>query len=80
MIVLLSTDATSQEFVVGSAQRFAVARARTPRDAAAQHCLEYLGSEHLDFELEGTARSVVQCECVLPGAASCDAYAPTDLG
>ena len=27
-------------------QRIVVARARTPRDAAVQHCLDYLDSEH----------------------------------
>ena len=66
------TDAASQEPVVGSAQRVVVARARAPRDAAVQHCLEYLGSEHPpDFELEGSARSVVQLEGVLPEATPC---------
>ena len=43
-IVVSPTDAASQEAVVGSAQRVVVARARAPRDAAVQHCLEYLGS------------------------------------
>ena len=43
-IVLSPTDAASQEPVVGSAQRFVVARARAPRDAVVQYCLEYLGS------------------------------------
>ena len=69
----------SQEPVVGSAQGVVVARARAPRDAAVQHCLERLGSQHLDFELEGSARSVVQFEGVLPEAAPCIAYAPVDL-
>ena len=78
-IVLSPTDAASQEAVVGSAQRVVVARARTPRDAAVQHCLEYLGSEHPDFEVEASARSVVQFEGVLPEAAPCVAYAPVDL-
>ena len=78
-IVLSLTDAASQEAVVGSAQRVVVRRARAPRDAAVQHCLEYLGSEHPDFELEGTARSVVQFEGVLPEAAPYVAYAPIDL-
>ena len=46
-IVISPTDTASQEpVVVGSAQRVVVARARAPRDAAVQHCLEYLGSEH----------------------------------
>ena len=43
-IVLSPTDAASQDAVVGSAQRVVVSRARAPRDAAVQHCLEYLGS------------------------------------
>ena len=79
VIVLSSTVATSQEPVVGSAQRVVVARARAPRDAAVQHCLEYLGSYHPDFELEGSARSVVQFEGVLPEAVLCVAYAPINL-
>ena len=37
-------DAASLEPVVGSAQVGVVAGARAPRDAAGQHCLEYLGS------------------------------------
>ena len=65
--------------MVGSAQRVVMARARAPRDAAVQQCLKYLGSSHPDFELEGSARSVVQFEGVLPEAASCDACAPVDL-
>ena len=43
-IVLSPTDAASQEPVVDSVQRVVVERARAPRDAAVQHCLEYLGS------------------------------------
>ena len=43
-IVLSPTDTASQEPVVGSAQRVVEARARAPRDAAVQHCLEYFGS------------------------------------
>ena len=69
----------SQEPVVGSAQGVVVARARAPRDAAVQYCLERLGSQHPDFELEGSARSVVQFEGVLPEAAPCIAYSPVDL-
>ena len=42
-IVLSPIDAASQDPVVGSAQRVVMARARAPRDAAVQHCLEYLG-------------------------------------
>ena len=78
-IVLSPTDAASQEPVVSSAQRVVVALARAPRDAAVQHCLEYLGSYHPDFELEGSTRSVVQFEGVLPEAAPWVAYAPADL-
>ena len=78
-IVLSLTGAASQEPVVGSGRRVVVARARASRDVAVQHCLEYLGSEHPDFELEGSARSVVQFEGVLPEAAPCVAYAPIDL-
>ena len=43
-------------------------RARAPCDAAIQRCLEYLGSWHPDFELEGSARSVVKFEGVLTDA------------
>ena len=78
-LLISPTDTASQESVVDSAQRVVVARARAPRDAAVQHCLEYLGSEHPDFELEGSTRSVVQFEGVLPEAASCVACAPIDL-
>ena len=78
-IVLSPTDAASQEAVVGSAQGFVVARTRAPRDAAVQHCLEYLGSEHPDFELEGSALSAVQFEGLRPEDAPCVAYAPIDL-
>ena len=60
-IVPSPTDAVSQEAVVGSAQRVVVAHAWPPRDAAVQHCLEYLGSEHPDFELEGSTWTVVRC-------------------
>ena len=49
MIVLSPTDAASQEAVVGLAQHIVVARARAPRDAAIQHCLEYLDSGHPDL-------------------------------
>ena len=77
--MLSPTDAASQEDVVGSAQRVVVARARAPRDAAVQHCLEYFGSEHPEFELEGSARSVVQFDGVLLEAAPCVVYAPIDL-
>ena len=77
-IVFSPTDAAGQEAVVGSAQRVVVARARVPRDAAEQHCFEYLGSEHPNFELEGSTRSVAQFEGVLPKASTCVAYAPMD--
>ena len=80
IIVLSPTDAASQEPVVGSAQRVVVARAQALHDTAVQHCLECLGSLHPDFELEGSTRSVVQFEGVLPEAAPyCVAYAPVDL-
>ena len=78
-IFLSPTDAVSQEVVVGSAQGVVVARTRAPRDAAVQHCIINLGSEHLGFELEGSARSVVMFESVLPEAAPCVAYALIDL-
>ena len=78
-IVLSLTDAANQEPVVASAQRVVVARARAPRDPAVQHCLKYLGSYHPDFELEESARSVVQFEGVLPEAAPCVANTPVDL-
>ena len=68
-IVLSPTDAASEEAAVSSAQHVLVARAWAPRDAAVQHCLEYFDSDHPDFELEGSARSVVQFESVLPEAA-----------
>ena len=78
-VVLSPADAVSQEAVVGSAQRVVVARSRAPRDAAAQHYLEYLSSEHPDFELEGSARSVVHFEGVLPKATPYVASAPIEL-
>ena len=79
-IVLSPTDSASQEAMVGSAQYVVAARARDPRDAAVQYCLEYLlGSEHPDFEFEGSARLVVQFESILPEAAPRVAYAPIDL-
>ena len=78
-IVISPTDPGGQEAVVGSVQRVVEARARAPRDAAVQHYLEYLGSEHPDFELEGSTRSVVWFGGVLPGAAPCVACAPVDL-
>ena len=77
-IVLSPTDVASQEAGVGSAQRVVVARARAPCDAALQHCLRYLDFEHPDFEVEGSARSVVRFEGVLPEASPCVGYAPID--
>ena len=77
--MLSPNDTASQEAVVGSAQRVVVARAQVPRDAAVQDCLEYLGSEHPDFELEGSAQSVVQFEGIIPKASPCVVYAPIDL-
>ena len=78
-IVISPADAASQEPAVGSAQRVVVARAWDPRDAAVRHCLEYLGSWHPDFEFEGSARSIILFEGVLPEAAPCVAYTPVDL-
>ena len=78
-IVLLPTDATSQEPVVDSAQHVVVARARAPRDAAVQYCLGYLDSSHPEFELQGSARSVVQFEGVLSEDTPCVAHAPVNL-
>ena len=42
--MLSPTDAATQEPVVDSAQRVVVACAQARRDAAIQHCLEYLVS------------------------------------
>ena len=57
-----------------------MARARAPRDVAVRHCLEHLGFWHPEFELERSARPVVQFECVFSEAVpSCVAYAPVDL-
>ena len=67
-IVFSPIDAASQKGVVDSVQHVVVVRARTPLDAAVQHCIEYLGSKHPSFELEGSARSVVQFKCVLSRA------------
>ena len=67
--MLLPTDAASQEPVADSAQSVVVARARAPRDAAVQYCLEH----------EESARLVVQFEGVLAEAESGVAYAPVDL-
>ena len=78
-IVLSPTDRASQEAVVGWAQRVVVTCAWAPRDAAFQHCLEYLSSEHPDSELEGSARSVGQFEGILLEAALYVAYVPVDL-
>ena len=77
-IVLSPTNAASQEAVVGSAQRVVVAHVRAPRDEAVHHCRECLGSEYPNFELEGSARLVVQFEGILPEATPCVAYAPID--
>ena len=79
VIVLSPTDAAIQENGMVSVQRVVVARARAPRNAALQHSLEYLDFEHPNFELEGSAWSVVQFEGVLPEATPCVAYTPVDL-
>ena len=78
-VVLSSTDAATQNAVMGSSQRVVVTRARDRRDAAIQRYLEYLGFQHPDFELEGVGRSVVQFGDVVPEAALCVAYAPVGL-
>ena len=58
-----STDAAaSQGAVVSSAQRVVVARARAPRDAAIQHCLECLGSEHYYTTVAISARGLLNRE------------------
>ena len=41
-IIILPTDAASQEPALGSAQRVVVAHARVPRGVAVSNCLEYL--------------------------------------
>ena len=64
---------------MGSVQRVVVPRARAPRNAAIQHCLQYFGFQHPHLELERGARSVVQFEGILPEAAPGVAYAPVDL-
>ena len=64
---------------MGLAQRVVVARGRAPRDAVVQNCLQNLGFEHPDLKLEGSARSVIQSEGVLPKAAPCVAFTPIDL-
>ena len=74
-IVVSPTD----EAVVDLPQRVVVARARASRDAVVHHYLEYLGSKHPGFELEGSAWSVSQIEGG-PEAAPRVAYAPIALG
>ena len=70
-IVISPIDANSQQTVGGSAQRVVVTRAQAPpRDAAVQHCFEFLGSKHPDFEFEGSTRSIAQFEGVCPTAIS----------
>ena len=77
--ILSPVYAASLEAVVGSAKRVVMTRARTPRDVAVQHCLEYFDSQHPDLELEGSTRLAVQFEVVLAQAAPCVAYAPIDV-
>ena len=76
---LSPADSASQEAVGVLAQRVVVERVWAPHDAAAQYCLDYLASKHPDFELDGSARSVVQFEGVPWEATLCVAYAPVDL-
>ena len=52
---------------------------RAPRDAAEQHCFEYVGSKYQDFELEEGARSVEIFEGVHREAAPCVVYAPVEF-
>ena len=73
------TDAASQGAVLGVAQRIVLTRTRAPRDSRTTCCFDFLSSKHPDFELEGSARSVVKFEVVLPKAVSYVAYAPVDL-
>ena len=58
---------SSAQFVKGT-------RAGAPHDAAVQHCPEYLGSYHPEFELEEGAPSVLQFVDVRLKAAPCVAY------
>ena len=74
--MLSPSDAAGQEVVVRTAQRVLVARLWTPCNAAVQYCLEKFGFQHSDLELEGSARTVVQFERILPEAAPGFAYAP----
>ena len=62
--------AAGQEVVVPTAQRVVVARAWISCNAAVQHCLENFGLQHSDLELEGSARTVVLFEGILPKAAA----------
>ena len=75
-IVLLPPNAASQKPVVGTVQRVVVARVRARRDAAVHHCVGYGGAEHPDFEVEWSARLVIQFEGVRPEAAPYVAYTP----
>ena len=78
-IVISPTDTSSQEAVVGSAQRVVGARARAPRDAAVHHFVEYLESQCSEFALDGGTGLIARFESVLPEAEPCVAYAPGDL-
>lgn len=51
----------------------------TPRDAAAQYCLEDSSFQHPDLKLDGNARSVVKFDSVFPEATPDVAYAPVDI-
>ena len=76
---LSPTDEANQDDMEGSAQRVVVARARTPRDAAEQLCLEYIGSLHPYLELEGGVWSVERFKGVPPEAVPrCIAYTSVD--
>ena len=75
-IVRSPTDAASQEPVVGSATACHSGHAR---GLYVTQPYSIISSTSAEFELEGSARSVVQFEGLLPEAASCVAYAPVDL-
>lgn len=75
--MLSPSDEAGRELVVTSPQRVVVTHAQTPRDSAVQHCLENSDLQHLDLELEGSARSVAQA--IRPEGTSGVTYAPVDF-
>ena len=57
-----------------------MARARGPHDAVVQYCLEYLGSLHPDFDLDGSTQSIFSSRvCVRKLRHACVAYASVNL-